>query len=230
MKKIFTLCLALFCATVSFAQDDEEFDTKGTFEFCDKDGNVIPDGSVITRTELEEGESGDLQIGSGIYAKQVKQKDDEGNQLKAGMHVNITELSGGSISSCWPGNCVSRGEVTEFDSPSTKAFSGVESIQTEWFPALDDEDNAIYGKASITLTLTANIKSNFGGDNTLGEASTITVKFVYADPTGINEVNSDANATVVARYAADGTRLSQPQKGLNILKLSNGKTMKYINK
>ena len=62
----------------------------------------------------------------------------------------------------------------------------------------------------------------------VGESSTVTVKFVYNEKsTGINGI-SNANATVVARYAADGTRLSAPQKGLNIVKLSNGKTVKYI--
>ena len=52
--------------------------------------------------------------------------------------------------------------------------------------------------------------------------------FIYNEKsTGINGI-SNADATVVARYAADGTRLSAPQKGLNIVKLSNGKTVKYI--
>ena len=54
MKKIFTLCLALFCATATFAQDDEDFNPKGSFVFTDKDGNVYEDGAVITRDEAEE--------------------------------------------------------------------------------------------------------------------------------------------------------------------------------
>lgn len=62
----------------------------------------------------------------------------------------------------------------------------------------------------------------------VGDCSTVTVHFVYNEKsTGINGI-SNADATVVARYAADGTRLSAPQKGLNIVKLSNGKTVKYI--
>ena len=43
MKKIFTLCLALFCATATFAQNDEDFNPKGSFVFTDKDGNVYED-------------------------------------------------------------------------------------------------------------------------------------------------------------------------------------------
>lgn len=46
---------------------------------------------------------------------------------------------------------------------------------------------------------------------------------------GVKAINgADANATVVARYAADGTQISAPQKGLNILKMSDGTTRKVI--
>ena len=46
--------------------------------------------------------------------------------------------------------------------------------------------------------------------------------------TGIETVGTAANATVVARYAADGTMISAPQKGLNILKMSDGTTRKVM--
>lgn len=46
--------------------------------------------------------------------------------------------------------------------------------------------------------------------------------------TGINTATSDNNATEVARYAADGTQLSAPAKGLNIIKMSDGTTRKVI--
>jgi hypothetical protein len=60
MKKIFTLCLALFCATATFAQNDNNFNSKGTFVFTDKDGNVYEDGDVITRDEAEESPFGGI--------------------------------------------------------------------------------------------------------------------------------------------------------------------------
>lgn len=40
--------------------------------------------------------------------------------------------------------------------------------------------------------------------------------------------NDDANAAVVARYTANGQQVSAPVKGLNILKLANGKTVKVM--
>ncbi len=51
---------------------------------------------------------------------------------------------------------------------------------------------------------------------------------VGAGTTGIITVNNSANATVVARYAADGTKVSAPVKGLNILKMSDGTTRKVM--
>lgn len=45
---------------------------------------------------------------------------------------------------------------------------------------------------------------------------------------GIEEMISGSNIKVVARYTADGQLTSVPVKGLNILKLSNGKTMKVV--
>ena len=49
------------------------------------------------------------------------------------------------------------------------------------------------------------------------------------DPTGIEETTADGkNAEVVARYNAAGQQISAPETGVNILKLSNGKTIKVV--
>ena len=46
--------------------------------------------------------------------------------------------------------------------------------------------------------------------------------------TAIKDVETSENATVVARYAADGSEVSAPVKGINILKLSDGTTRKVV--
>lgn len=49
------------------------------------------------------------------------------------------------------------------------------------------------------------------------------------ETTGIKTINGvDSNATVVARFAADGTQISAPVKGVNILKMSDGTTRKVM--
>ena len=46
--------------------------------------------------------------------------------------------------------------------------------------------------------------------------------------TAIKGVETSENATVVARYAADGSQISAPVKGINILKMSDGTTRKVV--
>lgn len=231
MKKIFTLCIALFSAVAMFAQD-----AKGIFEFTDKDGNVVPSGSVLTRTETEVCPLADLQISTGLFVKQTKTEVD-GAKVGVKLRLNITELPHGDIQYCFPQNCFSankKGVVTTNDAVIDASYDN--DLKTEWIMGLDDDDNAMEGKAVAKLTLIACKQVEAGIDQSthlpkynyeeIGESTSVTVNFVYG-ATGINGI-SNADATVVARYAADGTRLSAPQKGLNIVKLSNGKTMKYI--
>lgn len=62
-----------------------------------------------------------------------------------------------------------------------------------------------------------------------GEVQSFTTE---AAPTGIEGVKEDAGSskpvTVVACYDINGKRLSQPQKGLNIIKMSDGTTRKVV--
>lgn len=45
---------------------------------------------------------------------------------------------------------------------------------------------------------------------------------------GISNVNSSSNAKEIARYTLDGTKVSAPVKGLNIVKMSDGRTVKVM--
>ena len=205
-----------------FAQE-----TKGMFEFATADGTVVPSGSVITKSDVEDHtdpEEGvdNMQIPTGLWIKPVK-TELNGEKLCVKLRVDVEKIDHGSIAFCLLGNCSSAVR---------------DDLQTEWMIGTDEEtDKAKYGEATAKLTLVVCRKVSLGKDDfgvehfgfeNVGESSTVTVKFVYNEKsTGINGI-SNANATVVARYAADGTRLSAPQKGLNIVKLSNGKTVKYI--
>ncbi|HAH77467.1 MAG TPA: hypothetical protein DCL91_06130 [Prevotella stercorea] len=231
MKKIFTLCVALFAAVSMFAQE-----TKGMFEFATADGTVVPSGSVITKSDVEDHtdpEEGvdNMQIPTGLWIKPVK-TELNGEKLCVKLRVDVEKIDHGRIDFCLLGNCISA--VREGTYESNGGFvDKLDDLQTEWRIGTDEEtDKAKYGEATAKLTLVVCRKDDLGvehfGFKNVGESSTVTVKFVYNEKsTGINGI-SNANATVVARYAADGTRLSAPQKGLNIVKLSNGKTVKYI--
>lgn len=236
MKKIFTLCVALFAAVSMFAQE-----TKGMFEFATADGTIVPSGSVITKSDVEDHtdpEEGvdNMQIPTGLWIKPVK-TELNGEKLRVKLRVDVEKIDHGSINFCPLGNC--KRVMREGTYESNDGFvDQLDDIQTEWMIGNDEEtDKAMYGEAKAKLTLVVCRKVSHGKDQSgieqfkyedVGESSTVTVHFVYNEKsTGINGI-SNANATVVARYAADGTRLSAPQKGLNIVKLSNGKTVKYI--
>lgn len=236
MKKIFTLCFALFSAVAMFAQE-----TKGMFEFATADGTVVPSGTVITKSDVEdftdpEDRYDTKQISTGLFVKPIK-TDLNGEKICVKLRLNVERIDNGSIAFCLLGNCKNAREEGEFES-NGGFVDKLDDLQTEWMIGNDEEtDKAMYGEAKAKLTLVVCRKVSLGKDQfgieqfkyeDIGDCSTITVHFVYNEKsTGINGI-SNADATVVARYAADGTRLSAPQKGLNIVKLSNGKTVKYI--
>lgn len=235
MKKIFTLCVALFAAVSMFAQE-----TKGMFEFATADGTIVPSGSVITKSDVEDHtdpEEGvdNMQIPTGLWIKPVK-TELNGEKLCVKLRVDVEKIDHGSISFCLLGNCIPAMREGTYES-NGGFVEQLDDLATEWVIGTDDNGKAMYGEAKAKLTLVVCRKVSQGKDQfgielfkyeDVGESSTVTIKFVYNEKsTGINGI-SNANATVVARYAADGTRLSAPQKGLNIVKLSNGKTVKYI--
>ncbi|MCI6500504.1 MAG: thioredoxin family protein, partial [Prevotella sp.] len=47
-----------------------------------------------------------------------------------------------------------------------------------------------------------------------------------AGAAGITDVQKDANSNVVERYNLNGMRVNAPQKGLNIVKLADGRCVK----
>ena len=56
----------------------------------------------------------------------------------------------------------------------------------------------------------------------------INVRFEYSDQThSVDSPDSDLQSLPTARYNLCGQQLSQPQRGINIVRLSNGKTVKY---
>ena len=177
-----------------------------------------------------------MQIPTGLFVKPIK-TDLNGEKLCVKLRVDVEKIDHGSIAFCLLGRCSSAKKEGTYES-NGGFVEQLDDLQTEWMIGNDEEtEKAMYGEATAKLTLVVCRKVSLGKDGfgieqfeykNVGESSTVTVKFVYNEKsTGINGI-SNADATVVARYAADGTRLSAPQKGLNIVKLSNGKTVKYI--
>ncbi len=83
---------------------------------------------------------------------------------------------------------------------------------------------------SLPFTVEQDGKTYYNGDiNNVWVNQCLYMPLNEGETTGVKAINGvDANATVVARYSADGTQLSAPVKGINILKMSDGTTRKVV--
>lgn len=73
------------------------------------------------------------------------------------------------------------------------------------------------GKTNVTLNFCSN-----------GISTTATVKVVVTQATGITDTQTSADVREIARYTIDGKRINQPQRGVNIVKYSDGTVKKVI--
>lgn len=60
------------------------------------------------------------------------------------------------------------------------------------------------------------------------ELQNVTFKGTAVETTGINTINTADNSTVTEIYTLGGARVNSLQKGINIVRLANGKTVKVI--
>lgn len=73
------------------------------------------------------------------------------------------------------------------------------------------------GKTNVTLNFCSN-----------GISTTATVKVVVTQATGITGTQNTTDIREIARYTIDGKRINQPQRGINIVKYSDGTVQKVI--
>lgn len=221
MKKVYTLLFTFLAVGMSsYAQEAGD----QTFQFQYEDGTVVEDGATIWLSEVTESETGESQIETGLYIKNTT------NEKAAGrMEADLTNMPNGEFACCAFGNCM-RTSVAAVQTFSKKIVEAgaVEDIMTEWIPVEDGYATWTSTFQIQVLNITTDMFGNEkAGNDVIALGSKITVNFQYV-PTGIKDVDVDGNAEVVARYSSNGQQLNAPAKGVNILKLSNGKTIKQI--
>lgn len=190
-----------------------------TFRFQDANGNEVKDGTTLTLSKLENG-----QISTGLFVKNIS-----GKQTAGYLSIDITNMPNGSFTTCSFGSCKpawTTGGVYESNKNVVEADADAENIATEWVPAA-------YGDWTGTMQLVVlGVNKNKFGISTpgdiIGYGPKVTLHFVYADPTGINGISSTQDKKVAAIYSASGARLSDMQKGLNIVKYTDGTTAKVL--
>mgnify|MGYP004477364321 FL=1 len=211
------------CGMNAMAQTDLE-----TFQFVDKDGNVVADGSEITVYEPET-VNGSVQINSGLFVKNTTGKDQA-----VGLDLNITSMDNGQFSCCFPSNCkdiFSAGNFVDVNTPGLFLIEEGEqqTLMSEWKPAAYGKCQAVF-QLKVYNVVEQDIEGikipDVGDFKAYGPK--VTINFMYLDPTGVNGVVDNSNAKVVNRYNAAGMRINSAVRGLNIETLSNGKTIKRI--
>lgn len=112
--------------------------------------------------------------------------------------------------------------VTDADNIDVTITKSIDKVSNENVKAtLDGNQLTIEGvkKGNSTITLKAN--SN-------GIIATTTLSVKVDEPTGINNVENASDIYEVARYTVDGKRIAAPQKGINIVRMSDGSTRKVV--
>lgn len=215
MKKLFTLCIALLFSCVAMNAQN--------FIFVDGDGNTIENGATLTMDQVSykkdfvfnpDGSDEIIQVPmislSGVY---IKNNSAESQSCK--VTYNVTALPNGSFAACCAGNCSNLdSEGTIEKNANADAGKTIDiSTDTEWVPV-----------AAGTTT----VKISAQGSKSMLPDSEITINFIYDGTASIDGIQNNADNKVVARYSINGQLLDAPQKGINILKYSDGRIEKVI--
>lgn len=215
MKKLFTLCIALLFSCVAMNAQN--------FIFVDGDGNTIENGATLTMDQVSykedfvfnpDGSYEIIQVPmislSGVY---IKNNSAESQSCK--VTYNVTALPNGSFAACRAGNCSNLdSEGTIEKNANADAGKTIDiSTDTEWVPV-----------AAGTTT----VKISAQGSKSMLPDSEITINFIYDGTASIDGIQNNADNKVVARYSINGQLLDAPQKGINILKYSDGRIEKVI--
>lgn len=206
MKKIFTLIAVLGMAAYASAQ---------SFVFT-KGGEVVEDNATFTfyAEEVEEDWGYGPEIILHLAAPEdLVLKNNTSEDIPITAILTYTDARPWDISWCMGATCKQVG-----DSPYeiTEILPANSTMKLDYHA--DEYAVGTYGSFAANMKIEAN-----------GESRSVNINLVYLDPASVGEV-SKANVTEVARYAADGRQLTQPQRGLNIVRMSDGSVKKVMNK
>ena len=202
MKKLFTLTLSLLFALTAAAQA-----TDTSVQFCDKDGNIIADGTTLTLTQFEEDFFGNVQMPSGLLVKNTTDK-----SVHITADYTISSMSSGTFQICFPQNCVVQNRIGTYATEQGDLAAGaLRDMQTEWFPTVVGTCNVsmkivTYKQNAITK---AWVKK--------GDGPSLQLNFAY-DPASISGVATDKNVSSIQYYTLDGRRIASPKNGVYVVK------------
>ena len=211
MKRFSFFCLSLLMGIPIYAQSE----SGNALEFVDSEGNVIESGSTVVCDKANVSSVfGTVTVHSGISVKNMTSI-----PVNCVVRCAVEDMPSGVFQICGFGGCnpiggrgveyPCSGETTP-NTPYT--INGGQTVDTrsEWLQVQEGD----YGSFTATYILEG--------------YSTIFVKFVYADPTGISNSIVTKEKNVVGYYNINGQRLDGLQKGVNIVRYSDGTSTKIL--
>lgn len=210
MKKIFTLITVMLVAMSAMAQDLKSTDYHDQLVIT-IEGNTMPAGQAVI-TISEEAEEGKYTIKLNQFSF---------NELLIG-DVTMTGVQGDDDSEGFTNYAT----VNENGDPITQTATITNGIP-DFIAALGGQvevtvkkgsrskDGKLYAMITLVVPHVGNVDAVFGDNN--------------FDGSSINGVSSDDDK-VAAIYALNGARVSTMTRGVNILKMQSGKTIKVFNR
>lgn len=210
MKKIFTLITVMLVAMSAMAQDLKSTDYHDQLVIT-IEGNTMPAGQAVI-TISEEAEEGKYTIKLNQFSF---------NELLIG-DVTMTGVQGDDDSEGFTNYAT----VNENGDPITQTATITNGIP-DFIAALGGQvevtvkkgsrskDGKLYAMITLVVPGVGNVDAVFGDNN--------------FDGSSINGVSSDDDK-VAAIYSLNGARVSTMTRGVNILKMQSGKTIKVFNR
>ena len=213
MKKIKFLA---FAAAMFLAAGNVCAQVDNTFSFIDAAGNEVKDGTTVICYAEKKYNVEDMPfLGYKILAKfdlNVKNNTSATAKVALKVDASLNPVSG-KVQVCFPSSCDSHDRGSFTTASGDMMANEVRDLSSEWI-----FEKGKYAEETVSLTILSGDKKAVGPK--------VTIRCIYADPTGIAGTEADKNVTETARYDANGRKLGAPQKGLNIVKMSNGETRK----
>lgn len=214
MKRKFLIVAALVCTALS-ANAQFSTDIDHSMEFVDAEGNIVADGSVIDRNEVEETDFGDLQISSGLYAKNTTDE-----IVGVGVQLTFASFPSGSFQHCFPGSCVvsqpSSANTSYIQGPLASKAGTTESLQSEWLV-----EEGEYGTCTVTYQFKIYEADPITWEwNFSADGPSVTVNYIYTDPAGVDANIAEKALGSVSYHDLSGRTVSNPAGGVYVKRMT----------
>lgn len=131
MKKTAILSLML-CGFLGMVAQDT------TFELIDADGNVVPDGTTLTLTEVQTEEDPGTGETWMLMPAGLSVRNATGVQAALRMHVTIDRMDNGTYQICFPVSCQSYDAPGVYQTGADMMAAGeTRLLNTEWLPDVE---------------------------------------------------------------------------------------------